>query len=718
MHLLRHILLASQTSIAMAIDRNDNETRLRKLHGFPHLLQMAVTLSRLEITGAITGTTPICVILEIAQSVGVDFDATRIADPHYITSIIATIDGAHITKVTENVHGEDTGHGFGSAELSFVARYVNGNLKWRVTPLIMAFRHLRIYASGTPPIPEGQWHCGQKTPDAPYNYDACMLYRLCRYFSIPTTRNSTLEEMASVVRMMDTNIDDLRGQLQATVQGFSKAELIALLCTPACQAGRSTVKLPRRILPLPDTSPVFDPRYLSQEQLAEAHRVLTTPAVLTRIAPANAYEAIMLAAVAYQVNLTECRDPLAELASMGAGIAPTHYTPVDPVFAVRYVRNPAHFNVRTTWTRKLPQLYSTEELERFVRSEGYTIAESRHANHAELLHMSRISSTFHLGWHPDAANERSPIKLEDLKEMDRRALVSYGIDDGGPLTTFTLEELAETFTAARNYTNPMKPTEVIPPRAIAKLLLLCQRHLSPEVVVAAPNGRRVRRDMGAEVRQLLQQVTSLRQPPPPPVAQRRSIEVPSALDDAYTQLLQAIQRVEAVNMATSAHAQALRVAYDNSDVGGKTQLRECLQGLMEMAGYMRAWKVGSMTFPITSQECMYDLSRQQEINDNATMAINAYEARVQALAPDLRSLFLNMPLMRFIDSPEGIVFRTLTAEEEGLTVPGRLAIMRANNNDYACIRLSSNRFLATAYYFMAAIGQPAPFDIRTMGQIS
>jgi hypothetical protein len=151
-------------------------------------------LRRLPPVGSIDYMTPECVILEMVATHGcqvVVSDMTTSSDrmTHLIRTLHATI------LIDVDIHPHLTPN-----NLPLLARFVNAERHtWTVKTLFMAYDHLNLFIRGSPVLPQIPWISGPKTPDHPLSYDACMLYSLCKYHQIRTTRRTTLQQMTRAI---------------------------------------------------------------------------------------------------------------------------------------------------------------------------------------------------------------------------------------------------------------------------------------------------------------------------------------------------------------------------------------------------------------------------------------------------------------------------------------------------------------------------------------
>ncbi len=706
-------------------------------------LQMTTVyeLTRLHITGPIKPDTPACVILEVAHSLWLDLNWKEIGDLMYIERVVRSIAEYKqpIPSIKEDPpasvsDGATQVSGFKEADVRLLVAFVNPNLDftWKIKPLLQAFRHLCLfYKVSTPPLPEGEFTVGQKTMSTPLAYNACMLYRLCSYHGIRTTRLTTIEQMAQAARGLTQDPDLLRQQLTVTIRNLPRVALLNLLASPELRVAPSpnlrrpatTPLVCAPALPLPREEHFVEPwgSDKSPERCERSERKLALPSInqdfltikalttayshltdskhiLPRIQPQTQEEAIMLAAVVYGINLTECSNPYEEFAAMKAanlgGASANQYIPTfDEGFQQRYLRNPAWFDVRRTWSARLPGIYTAVHLRDFAQAEGYAPTEFNMRSPEEMMAMSRVLPTFYLGQHPDCDLQHTAIGMVNVTTVHPQLLLTYGISDGGPYTLYTVAELADCFAATRNYSNPEKATELIPTIAIAKLRNIAI-HFSGRTRVSARS--EVKRGRG--------------ETPP----------VPTEVEVNYLHLLTVMDEVDLYSKANSLVARQLTKHYTEGDEKTRAAIGDVLTSLLHMAYYMRGWKAtpDNYDIPISRNKTTFPSAAQGQVYLNAEKAIKDFEASVDQLKPELRTFIRTLPLMNIALESDRVTFQASTSRDQGRTIFERVAIVKAGTSDYSCIRMSSGRFAASACYYMIACKMAPPFNPKLLADVS
>lgn len=634
-------------------------------------------LDRLAITGPITESTPGCVILEIAGSRGFCVNIHS-PTPEYINKCVCKLmqkSPAPQVDLTEiDLHSphyaehpkHDLLQPFNKRHhlLELIARYVNNTtqLKWKCDVLLKAFHHLYQFTKHKV-IPNTHFVVGQKTNEFPMAYNACMMYALCNYYTIPTSRQTTLDQMAKAVRYLQQDPEDLRHSLTELIANLSRDKLVRILLlpdllteavSPKCSTALDEVKDPLTTTTLPG-----DIREIDINEIKVSHdRFNELEHILPRVVPTTHAEATILAAMVYGINIADARNPYLEYARL---MSRSVYIPKDPKFRCRYLRCPSWFQVKTTWSWKVDCIYDHDNRCVFARAEGYTQIDDP----LLLLQTARVTPTFYLGLHPDCCAIETVVYQETVNTLHPQHFVTYGISEKPEtLVVYTLHELIDTFHAYEAYLNPCNLKEVLPEVSIRKLRLL---------TVPPYDG--------------------------------------TETDELYHRLREVMAEVDVKAVNVSAMADQLYQYYIESGEDVTTFLTL----LLDLAYYMRGWKVSTDLPPIEVGRTQFMPERQGEVDVNTTTAFAALEGYLDQSV--LGNFFESLPLMT-AKVGDAITFVAMTDHAQGLTIRERLDIVKAGVSSYACIRLSSNHLAMTAYYYMRSCRLLAPFDITKLAKIS
>lgn len=180
-------------------------------------------LSRLPLLGPIDFQTPECVISEVVATHGCQVLGS--ITPTSIDPVSALIRAIHSTTILNvAIHPHLT-----PDNLPVLARFVNAERHtWTVKTLFLAYDHLNRFIQGARTLPTGPILSGPKTPDQPLSYDACMLYSLCRYHQIRTSRITTLQQMVLAIRNLVRDPKEVRDTIRAQVETWPLNRLIEI----------------------------------------------------------------------------------------------------------------------------------------------------------------------------------------------------------------------------------------------------------------------------------------------------------------------------------------------------------------------------------------------------------------------------------------------------------------------------------------------------------
>lgn len=528
---------------------------------------------------------------------------------------------------------------------------------------------------------------GPLTPERPLNFNACMLYRLCKYFGIRTRPSMAISDMCRGINLAcDISIGKLIVPKNVLPKPFKSSNYVNFL-----------LDMDNRPARVEDYDPAVNGSF---DVLCKFYDNLSTNTkMLSRISPSSHEEAVIIAALIYNIDISNSKVPSLELEHLAEVKT---YLPIDRKFKQRFKRNPDHFSLKRTYCASLGMVYDNKALEVFVRSEAIPEEEyislpeqsrERRETLKNLLFQSRISNTFYHGWHPDAVNTTTPIELEDLsdKDSDIVSTISYGSVECGGIITYRTSELTDHFNSAKIFSNPTKITENFASIAIRKLKLICRT------------------------------ISGSRRPGNSPVFTEEQ-------KTNFRLLMEAINNVEATMITLSTKAEDFKMAYEEiSSDSGKEMVKKSLKNLLEMGMCMRGWKVScpESTYPLHAISTITPNNRQPEVDDNVNYMIHEFKDSLSTLAKSNKSIVIKiktLPLVCVQKSAEGKAeFKQSSRTSDGLTIWDRVGIVcqgDVSNNTSACIRISSNWIVSSAYYYMLAIGMPRTFNIEELASIS
>ena len=396
------------------------------------------------------------------------------------------------------------------------------------------------------------------------------------------------------------------------------------------------------------------------------------------------------------------------------------------------LRKASRFAVGTTQDAliPIPIFYDVKTLTDFVRKEMFSEEETKVINASvksfhqdkndkkiqEILKSSlyecRIGNTFYLGCHPKVKNPNStPIELENVddKEVDINCLITYGSIECEELTVYKTSELRDYFNNNKNFSDPMKPNENFTPRSIRKLKNICENITGTgEVKNAKDHNYGI---AGTLLKSLIVY---------PKVVSNHSLK--SFQITEFKLLLESIINVEKEQYTLNAQAEKLLKIYKNSTTPMKNSIKSTLNKLLDIGMYMRGWKVScdEKTLPLKSERTATPPGRENEVIDLVNHSIHLFRESFSELGNDIESLIKNLTLVRYQITNNTIEFKQ-SNHKDGLTIWDRIIIViqgNETNNVAACIRMTSNWLVSSAYYYLSILGIPKTFDISELSLIS
>jgi hypothetical protein len=418
--------------------------------------------------------------------------------------------------------------------------------------------------------------------------------------------------------------------------------------------------------------------YIDNEKLIQYYKKFTDiNYLILTIQPRNHFEAIVLTAMIYQVNITESRFPLLEFEELNEVKNLDMYVPVDSIFRKKYLYNKSWYMLNHHWCPELSFIYSKKDLLHFCGEEGYSAEDFRNFDPNNLLHMSRISTNIYLGKNVyNLEQEFTPVHMHTLAELVNNNCLTFGIvSEPASLNTFSIDEICDTLVNYKNYINPGNIKERFSEKVIKKLHYIAN--------------------------------------------QLNNIE-----------LLKAISVVEKWKQYSNEFSEALREMYKKNN----KNVTDFLTKVLECAMYMRGWKVVKdetenqdskiPSYPLSEDQTkLLNSDLQFKIEEKVFEAINALKEYLESdqLDEEERKIFKTLPLMKFSHEGETKIFVLTPDPEDGTSILHRLEIVLDGNkykNMKSCIRLSSNIILHSVYFYTCSLSLPEPFNIFELENIT
>jgi hypothetical protein len=243
------------------------------------------------------------------------------------------------------------------------------------------------------------------------------------------------------------------------------------------------------------------------------------------------------------------------------------------------------------------------------------------------------------------------------------------------MRAYTYTELHDSFKYYNRFQNPADENGLFPDRVINKLIILC---------------------------------TSPQKPTEP--------------DDLYEErqlLSEEIERVKIYIKTNQEQVDQIVRKYRSYSPHEQETVKELFKTLLDLGMYMRGWS-GKGKYPLSSEEASHTSDEYPDILIRVTDNIVGLDNKIETVNNDLEGLgdlFKSLPLIHYNGHSNELY--PSTDIEEGLTIYERINIVKGGENGsiQSCIRMSSNKFVASAYYYMKLLGMELPFVISDMAEI-
>jgi hypothetical protein len=553
---------------------------------------------------------------------------------------------------------------------SLVASFVNKFIDWPESELEDAFTTLRVYMN-EPALPSiNNFLYGELTPGNTRSLNACCLYRICTSYNLPTNFNHTIDQLAQAVKILILDIEKSRRYMSNQMRKLEE-DGISRLYLYACHmlVDDSEYEEPEDNTEPPDEEmPDFYHDVNNSVTLFSDHTE-----TLKRVYPCTPGEAITLAALIYRLDISSSRDPIAEYVNLRK--SSTIWIPLDSDMTHALTLNPTAYKLACYFNPALPyELYNERELKHMALEEGYSTENLRHESAYSLLASSYLLPTFHHGLFPSIINNKTPITLENVSEVEPVKILCYGSRISG-LVAMTYQGLADVIKNQRNFSNPVdEDCTAFTELNIRKLKRLCKRF--------------------------------------------RAGETEENVKEKEN-LLEAIQLAELFTEKSNEKARELYISYIEGEEIYQYKITNALYSLFRLSMYTRGWLNDEAELPI--KEAPVD--KQGEVDIKVSEGIVDFENKCKDLDVEdedgiKSNMILDLPLVRY-----RLEWQTSNSVNEGLTIGERLKILKTGEDDdengySSCMRLTSNWLAGSAYRYLTVIGEEKPFEIEDLREIS
>ena len=615
-------------------------------------------LSRLLITGKIDISTPLCIVSEIADAHGINYNEDEFKNEQYIQELIEAINCNETILIEFPINNIDHwGH---------LARFINKSVLWPQNLLVDAYNFLIKFRLSDKlnlleKIPKN-FIVGIQTLENIYSINPCILYKICKDFNISMSSKTTINELTQSVNYIKCDKSFLINKCISLMHKFDKSSLINLLMNTDYNHDHN-INHDHDLHYLPNQLTTYE------ELTKLENKISNIDELRLLINPKSNEGAIMLAAVNYYLDISKSRSPIDEYLELYNN--KLNYEPIDYWFKYWFKKNKDIFDLKKTFNPLFPRkIYNQNILLNLANNYGYNVKDRSYANVYEFLQIAYTSETFYQGILPLTKKGKTVIDLDDVSEVPYGQLLSYGQIDI-LLQPITISELIDLFSANQNFTSPFGAEKVFTTTSIKKLknILLCPHETNDNDVKIDINTLLIRK-----------------------------------------KLLDLIMEIELTNDDLS---KKLALTYKNGNHSTKQYIENLLNILLVLGMHMRGW-LGKGNYPV--QEAPVPYNKEGEVALNVTQSIAKYKNE-RNKNNNVWEIIDNLPLVKYKDE-EYLVSKD---KYNGFTIGERIEIVmkgRDNPTIYSCIRMSSNYICSSVHKYSLILGLPAPFDIFKLRHIA
>lgn len=633
-------------------------------------------LSRVGITGKVDSNTPLIVILEIAECHNLETDHLKTNED--VLSLIERINEENVPRVFTTLSLRDY------LNISF---FVNGNCEWPVEDLHKAFLYLKSFVNPSEfNSIEPDFSFGPQTPENIYSLNVCVVYAACRYFQIEMNYSSEEDYMVNSLRTCLTKSEIVINSIVTSLFNMDIKDILKIKTmiynyqNPKKKKSLKASKESRKVKEVDQSENIK----ISEPfvDLVDSANILKD-SELKEISPQSSkkvkyvrptYEELKKEATdisRYYPTKKSIKD-LNIISHIQAVVVASLYYNADiydsknPIKSLEAIKKDGakrnDFNVLYP-----PEMYSLQSLTDSLEREGFPKMDMLSGNEIimtkeeiyEQLQIISLSNNFVHGKAIPTINKETLVELEPVDKLREDNCISYGNkNDGYHVLMYT--ELYQTLKTSNNLINPVN-NETLIDANIKKI-----KYLSMMSRYSRESDESY--DKRIKIGDLINKLE----------------------DDALTQGMITIKR---------------KVKVDSTETN-KEAVATLLKSLVELSMNMRGWD-GKDKYPIKDSYSLDQVIIYRRVSESI-LQIELYSSSFPEICDDV----LNLPLVKYKSGSY-----ILSDLDNGLTIKGRIAIIKNNKDVHACIRLSSNWLASSAYKYSKMLDIDPGFDIAKMKHI-
>ena len=647
-----------------------------------------IILDPRKIIGDITINSPFFIIEYVAKMCKIPYNILHLSNDSYRSDVIKIINENEFSSI--NFPSESSDENDLKKIVRFISPYLTSE-DWFLDSILNGLFHLisfEISLGNLPHINKTNFLIGQKTIENPISLNEIIVFRIANYYGYSYDKNTTINEFNFFVeKILSKRISNLKNTLLHSINSLSDSDLIKIYFTTINLNEKLKEKEEEKeefkILEKKELKSDFDQSYLDISL-----SILFNPKkVIIRIKPKTSYEAIIFAAIKYNINISSSSDPIKELDNLRR----SKYIPNCTIFSSKFSINSKYFYINKTWCENLSNsnIYTIEQLKSFAIEEGFTNIFNLSFNELNVyLKSTKSMINVYFGKHPNCKSEVSSLSRIPIKEINEDEILCFGIEKTNELGYISIDDLCDFFSYMKIYVDPINNLP-IDDRVIQKIKLFYSNSKGD----------------------LLKKSKKL-------------IEIMCELDK--------------IKKLVDTKVRDLKIKITKCNLETKEAVDYFFQKCMEMGLYMRGWKINpNIEYPLLSQDTVFDETAEiepdpgvdisiygegfkytvkQKIIDNSVKCLDESVEILKELPIEIANDIKFLQSIKFTENgiPQeimGYVIRGAYTYQNETLLDCMRAIYKGINDDGACIRSNSGWILFTSCWYRLLFDFNVPFRI-------
>lgn len=403
------------------------------------------------ITGEITCDSPFFVVSYIADVCAkFEYNESYFTLDSYYESIIEKINSFEYKVVSSNF--ENLSHSNIKRVIRFISPFSRSE-EWSIEMIKLGFDHLMSFINYDNTKKNLYGIFGRKTNNNPLLLNELCIYTMAKYHNYPMTRTTEKSEIIFFLsNIYENKIDSLRISLINKILNTNDS-IISHIFYTASKIESIEINTKKPTIPsLEYRATTYDKTTIEMTY----NNLQNLDKLLERVKPKDHYDAIVIAARVYSLNILESENPLKEVEVLATK---RKYIPYSNFFAQHFYINRLWYDVNINWCEDLsPFIYTTDQLVNFCLNEGYEITSKMSSKECHsYMKYTRCINNFYFSPIPFLTHiTNTLIYQEPIEDLQIEELIYFGsFKEQSKFVVLTIAELTAYFENSKLFLDPI-----------------------------------------------------------------------------------------------------------------------------------------------------------------------------------------------------------------------------------------------------------------------